>query len=226
VPREAILAEVRPADAANLRIAAPAASTRRFVSAHTANVHKHFLSNGRYTAAITQTGGGFSTWRGLAITRRRDDRTTDAGAHFIYLRDPWSGDVWSPTYLPFPGREPDEYAVAFDLDKCIFTRRDGDFETQLQIAVSPEDDLEVRRLSITNHGTRPREIEVTSYAEIVLGKQEDDIAHPAFGKLFVETTHDAQNAGLLFSRRPRAAEEERLWAFHVLGVDGRLGGAV
>jgi cyclic beta-1,2-glucan synthetase len=90
----------------------------------------------------------------------------------------------------------------------------------------PEDDLEVRRLSITNHGTRPREIEVTSYAEIVLGKQDDDIAHPAFGKLFVETAHDAQNAGLLFSRRPRAAEEERVWAFHVLGVDGRLGGAV
>ena len=226
VPREAILAEPRPADAANPRIAAPPASTRRFVSAHTANVHKHFLSNGRYTAAISQTGGGFSTWRGQAITRRRDDRTTDAGAHFIYLRDPWSGDVWSPTYLPFPGREPDEYAVSFDLDKCIFTRRDGDFETQLQIAVSPEDDLEVRRLSITNHGTGQREIEVTSYAEIVLGKQDDDIAHPAFGKLFVETEHDAQNAGLLFSRRPRSADEERLWAFHVLGVDGRLGGAV
>jgi cyclic beta-1,2-glucan synthetase len=187
VPREAILAEARPADAANLRIVAPPASARRFVSAHTANVHKHFLSNGRYTMAITQTGGGFSTWRGLAITRRRDDRTTDAGSHFIYLRDPWSGDVWSPTYLPFPGREPDDYAVSFDLDKCIFTRRDGDFETQLQIAVSPEDDLEVRRLSITNHGTRPREIEVTSYAEIVLGKHDDDIAHPAFGKLFVET---------------------------------------
>ena len=226
VPREAILAEARPADAASPRLAAPPAVSRRFVSAHTANVHKHFLSNGRYTVGITQTGGGFSTWRGLAITRRRDDRTTDAGAHFIYLRDPWSGDVWSPTYLPFPGREPDEYGVSFDLDKCIFTRRDGDFETQLQIAVSPEDDLEVRRLSITNHGTRQREIEVTSYAEIVLGKQDDDLAHPAFGKLFVETANDAQNAGLLFSRRPRASEEERLWAFHVLGVDGRLGGAV
>jgi hypothetical protein len=85
------------------------------------------------------------------------------------------------------GREPEEYAVSFELDKCVFTRRDGDFETTLQIAVSPEEDLEIRRLSITNHGSRPREIEVTSYAEIVLGKQDDDIAHPAFGKLFVET---------------------------------------
>ena len=105
-------------------------------------------------------------------------------------------------------------------------RRDGDFETRLQIAVSPEDDVEVRRLSITNHGDRVREIEVTSYAEIVLGKPEDDLAHPAFGKLFVETEHADQNAGLLFSRRKRSADEESILAFHVLGVEGRLGGAV
>ena len=71
-----------------------------------------------------------------------------------------------------------------------------------------------------------RAIEVTSYAEIVLGRPEDDLAHPAFGKLFVETEHASQSAGLLFSRRPRSAEEETLWAFHVLGVEGRLGGAV
>ncbi len=68
--------------------------------------------------------------------------------------------------------------------------RDGDFETQLQVTVSPEDDVEVRRLSITNRGDRPREIEVTSYAEIVLGRPEDDLAHPAFGKLFIETEFD------------------------------------
>ena len=92
--------------------------------------------------------------------------------------------------------------------------------------MSPEDDVEVRRLSITNRGARPREIEVTSYAEIVLARPEDDDAHPAFGKLFIETEYDAQSAGLLFSRRPRSAEETNAWAFHVLAVDGRLGGAV
>ena len=84
----------------------------------------------------------------------------------------------------------------------------------------------MRRLSITNHGDRVREIEVTSYAEIVLGRPEDDLAHPAFGKLFVETERAEQNAGLLFSRRTRSADEESILAFHVLGVEGRLGGAV
>jgi cyclic beta-1,2-glucan synthetase len=225
VPREAIVSEPRPAEGATTIPAAPVLASRRLRSPHAASPHTQFLSNGRYTTAVTHAGGGFSMWRGLAITRQREDRTSDFGSQFIYLRDPWSGDVWSPTYLP-AGREPDEYDVTFELDKVTFQRRDGDFETRLQIAVSPEDDVEVRRLSITNHGDRPREIEVTSYAEIVLGRPQDDLAHPAFGKLFIETHHDAQNAGLLFSRRTRSAHEESVWAFHVLGVDGRQGGAV
>src|SRR6185503_16339049 len=92
---------------------------------------------------------------------------------------------------------------------------------------SSEDDVEVRRLTITNRGAQTREIEVTSYAEIVLSRPEDDLAHPAFGKLFIETEFDPQSAGLLFNRRPRSSDELPLVGFHVLGVDGsRLGGAV
>jgi len=225
VPREAILAEARPAEGATALPSTGVSASRRFRTPHTASPHTHFLSNGRYTAALTHAGGGASTWHGLSVTRRREDRTSDAGAHFVYLRDPWSGDVWSPTYHP-TCREPDEYEAIFELEKATFRQRDGDFETQLQVVVSPEDDVEVRRLSITNRGDRPREIEVTSYAEIVLTRPEDDLAHPAFGKLFIETEYDAQSAGLLFSRRPRSADEPHAWAFHVLAVDGRLGGAV
>jgi cyclic beta-1,2-glucan synthetase len=225
VPREAIVSEPRPAEGMTATPAAPTLASRRFRSPHTASPHTHFFSNGRYTTAVTHAGGGYSTWRGLSVTRHREDRTCDAAAHSIYLRDPWSGEVWSPTYLPLR-RDPDEYEVTFDLDKATFRRRDGEFETRLEIAISPEDDVEVRRLTIANHGDLAREIEVTSYAEIVLGRAEDDAAHPAFGKLFIETEHDAQNAGLLFSRRPRASDETRVWAFHVLGVDNRAGGAV
>ncbi|MEX2471160.1 MAG: glucoamylase family protein [Gemmatimonadota bacterium] len=225
VPREAIVSEPRPAEGVAVTPSAPAMASRRFRSPHTASPHTHFFSNGRYTTAVTHAGGGHSMWQGLSVTRCREDRTSDAGAHFIYLRDPWSGEVWSPTYLP-TRREPDEYEVEFELDKATFRRRDGDFETRLEVAVSPEDDVEVRRLTIANHGEVAREIEVTSYAEIVLGPPEDDLAHPAFGKLFIETEHDAQNAGLLFSRRPRAHDDTPVWAFHVLGVDNRAGGAV
>ena len=116
-----------------------------------------------------------------------------------------SGAVWSPTYQP-TRREPEEYAVTFSADQATFRRRDDDIATQLDIAVSAEDDVEVRRLSLTNRSDRIREIEVTSYAEIVLAPAEDDLAHPAFGKLFVETEYLADSAALLCTavRAPRA----------------------
>ena len=225
VPREAILSEPRPAESTTPAATVPVFASRHFRSPHTRSAHSHILSNGRYTTLLTNAGGGFSTWRDLCVTRQRQDWTADAGAHFIYLRDSWSGRVWSATYLPV-GTEPDEYEVTFDLEKATFRRRDGDFEVTLQIAVSPEDDVEIRRLSVVNRGDRPRDLEVTSYAEIVLGKPTDDIAHPAFGKLFVETEFDPQSTGLLFSRRQRSADEKPMWAFHVVGLDGRTRSAV
>ena len=226
VPREAILSEPRPVESTTAPPSLPVFASRRFRSPHTTNVHTHFLSNGRYTTAVTNAGGGFSMWRDVAITRRRDDPTCDAGAHFIYLRDPWSSRVWSATYQPVC-QEPDRFEATFDLDKLSFRRRDADIETQLEVAVSSEDDVEVRRLTIRNRGQQTREIEVTSYAEIVLARPQDDYAHPAFGKLFIETEFDTQSAGLLFSRRPRGTDESPMVGFHVLGVDGpRLGGAV
>jgi cyclic beta-1,2-glucan synthetase len=201
-------------------------ASRRFRTPHTACPHTHFLSNGRYTTAVTNAGGGFSKWRDLVVTRRREDPTSDAGAHYIYLRDPWSRRVWSATYQP-GCQEPDQFEATFDLDKITFRRRDADIETQLEVTVSSEDDVEVRRLTLMNRGDQTREIEVTSYVEMVLAPPQDDLAHPAFGKLFVETEFDPQSAGLLFSRRPRAADESPMVGFHVLGVDGpRLGGAV
>ena len=131
----------------------PVFASRRFRSPHTTSVHTHFLSNGRYTTAVTNAGGGYSMWRDIAVTRRRDDPTSDAGAHYIYLRDPWSGRVWSATYQPVC-QEPDQFDATFDLDKVTFRRRDGDIETQLEITVSSEDDVEVRRLTITNRGAQ------------------------------------------------------------------------
>jgi cyclic beta-1,2-glucan synthetase len=226
IPREAILSEPRPAESTTAPLSLPVFASRRFRSPHTTSAHTHFLSNGRYTTAITSAGGGFSMWRDLAITRRRDDPTSDAGANYIYMRDPWSSRVWSATYQPVC-QEPDQFDATFDLDKSTFRRRDTDIETQLEVTVSSEDDVEVRRLTVTNLGAQTREIEVTSYVEIVLASPEDDLAHPAFGKLFVETEFDQQSAGLLFSRRPRAADQSPIVGFHVLGVDGhRLGGAV
>src|SRR3989449_549327 len=224
-PRHAPITQPRPAE--ETRVAAPvsAVAVRRFRSPHTRYPHAQFLSNGAYTAIVTNAGGGASFCRGRAVTRYREDSTRDLGSHFLYLRDVRTGSVWSAAYHP-TDREPEEYLVTFQAEKAVFRRRDEDIATQLDIAVSTEDDVEVRRLTVTNRGDRPRELEVTSYAEIALASVADDLTHPAFSKLFVETEYLPESAALICARRPRARDEARVWAVHVLSVDGRMQGPV
>ena len=220
VPREAAAEPPRPAEESRSALVAPISRLRRFRSPHSFYPHAQFLSNGTYVTVVTNAGGGGSRWRNLSITRWREDRTIDPGSHFVYLRDVRSERVWSATYQP-TFWEPEEYLVTFSGERAVFRRTDDGIDTQLEIVVSAEEDVEIRRLSITNKSDRTREIEVTSYAEIVLGRQDDDVAHPAFGKLFIETEHLPGSAALLCGRRARAAGEPGAWAFHTLSVDGR-----
>ena len=130
-----------------------------------------------------------------------------------------SGAVWSAAYQP-TRREPDEYAVAFSAERATFRRRDEDLSTQLDIAVSTEDDVEVRRIAVRNHGTRIRELDVTSYAEIVLAPPAADALHPAFSNLFVQTEILRERQAILCTRRPRSASEQAPWMFHLMAVHG------
>jgi cyclic beta-1,2-glucan synthetase len=224
-PRHAPITRPRPAEETRLAAPVPAAAARRFRSPHTRYPHAQFLSNGAYTAVVTNAGGGASFCRGKVVTRYREDSTRDPGSQFLYLRDVRSGSVWSAAYHP-TDREPEEYLVTFLAEKAVFRRREQDIATQLDIAVSTEDDVEVRRLTVTNQSDRPRELEVTSYAEIALASVGEDLTHPAFSKLFVETEYLPDSAALVCARRPRAPDEARAWAIHVLSVDGRMQGPV
>ena len=196
---------------------------RRLTSAHTAALATHLLSNGRYAVMLTAAGSGYSRWRGLAVTRWRQDSTCDDWGSYIFLRDVRSGDVWSAGFQP-SGAEPDAYNVAFNEDRAEFTRHDGTLTTTLEVLVSAEDDAEVRRVSIANSGNRMREIDVTSYAELVLAPQADDVAHPAFMKLFVATEYLAGLGTILATRRRRSPTEQEIWAAHLAIVTGEAVG--
>jgi cyclic beta-1,2-glucan synthetase len=223
VPRTAAITQPRPVEETRAAGPAPAPVVRRFRSPHTLWPHAQFLSNGSYTTVVTNSGGGASFCRGRVVTRHREDATRDPGSQFLYLRDVRSGDVWSATHHPVGG-ETEDYLVTFLAEKATFSRRHDGIATLLDVAVSTEDDVEVRRLTVTNHSDRAREIEVTSYAEIVLAAAADDLAHPAFGKLFVETEYLPERTALLCGRRPRSADETALWAVHVLSLEGRTQG--
>ena len=192
---------------------------RRFRSPHDPVPRTHLLSNDRYVVMMTAAGSGYSHWRDLAITRWQEDVTRDAWGSYVFLRDVGSGAVWSAGYQP-SCVEPDSYEVKFAEDRAEISRRDGTITTKTEVVVSPEDDAEVRRLSITNLGSRPREIELTSYAEVVLESSSADDAHPAFSKLFVQTEFVDGVGALLATRRLRSPGDSPVWAAHISVVEG------
>jgi cyclic beta-1,2-glucan synthetase len=184
----------------------------------------HLLSNGNYSVMITAAGSGYSRWRDIAVTRWREDPTCDSWGLYVFLRDVENGQVWSAGYQPV-GREPDSYEVSFSEDRAEITRKDGPIVTSTEIVVSPQDDAEVRRVSLTNTGNRVREIELTSYSEVVLTAPDADSAHPAFAKLFVQTEFVAEAGTLLATRRKREPKELELWAAHLSVLEGEaIGG--
>ncbi|WP_242359884.1 GH36-type glycosyl hydrolase domain-containing protein [Anaeromyxobacter sp. SG17] len=225
VPRQAAVILPRPDETARVAAPVPPAAARRFRSPDTTFPHAQFLSNGSYTAVVTNAGGGASFCGERAVTRWRRDATRDLGGQYLYLRDVRSGRVWSATHQP-TARAGGDDVVTFTIDKATFQRRDDDLATRLDVAVSPEDDVEVRRLEVTNLGDRPRELEVTSYAEIVLAPTADDLAHPAFGKLFVESEYVPECNALVCRRRRRAPDDAEVFAVHVIGQEGRTQGPV
>ena len=129
-----------------------------------------------------------------AITRWREDVTRDHYGTFCYLRDVTSGEFWSPLISPLPWPQ-DLRGHILRRQGRISSTQDADFETHLEIAVSPEDDIELRRLRITNRVAHARTIEITTYAEVVLAPAIADELHPAFGNLFVQTEIAAREAG-------------------------------
>ena len=177
------------------------------------------LSNGRYHVMVTNAGGGYSRWKDLAVTRWREDTTCDNWGTFCYIRDATSGAFWSNTHQPTLKRA-ETYAAIFSEGRAEFRRRDLDYDTHTEIVVSPEDDIELRRVRITNRARIRRTIDVTSYAEVVLAAPAADALHPAFTNLFVQTEIMRERQAILCTRRPRSLAEQPPWMFHLMAVRG------
>jgi cellobiose phosphorylase len=179
----------------------------------------HLLSNGRYHVVVSSAGGGYSRWRDLAVTRWREDATCDGWGTFVYLRDVETGEFWSAAAQPVLKTTRRSEAI-FTQARAEFLQRDEDLEVHTDISVSPEDDVELRRVTLTNHSSAPRIIELTSYAEVVLAPAAADLAHPAFSNLFVQTEFVQPNPAILCTRRARSADERPPWLLHLVVGQG------
>lgn len=185
----------------------------------------HLLSNGRYHVVISSAGGGYSRWRDLAVTRWREDATRDCWGTFVYLRDVATGEFWSTAYQPTL-RATKGYEAIFTQARAEFRQRHAGLEIHTEISVSPEDDVELRRLTITNRSSGTRVIELTSYAEVVLAIPDADAAHPAFSNLFVQTEFAPKSSAILCTRRARSQEEKPPWLLHLMVGQGGEPGAI
>lgn len=190
---------------------------RVFADPNRAEPAVQLLSNGRYHVMVSSAGGGYSRHREMAVTRWREDISSDNWGMFCYLRDVASGEFWSSAFQPSL-RKPEAYEAIFSDARAEFRVRERDFDAHTEIVVSPEDDIELRRIRITNRGRAKRTIEITSYAEVVLASPMADAVHPAFSNLFVQTELVRALQAIVCTRRPRSSLEPVPWMCHLLAV--------
>ncbi|HLJ89280.1 MAG TPA: glucoamylase family protein [Candidatus Angelobacter sp.] len=197
---------------------------RVFHTANTSVPEVQLLSNSKYHVMVSNAGGGYSRWRDLAVTRWREDATSDHWGTFCYIRDVGTGKFWSSAYQPTV-KPLDYYEAIFSESKVEFRCHEGEFEAHTEIAVSPEDDIELRRVTLTNRSHKQKVVEITSYAEVVLAPPAADVLHPVFSNLFVQTEILEPRRAILCTRRARSLDEQTPWMFHLMVVHGANTGA-
>ena len=193
---------------------------RTFTDPHTPSPEVHLLSNGRINVMLTNAGGGYIKWKDLAVTRWRVDSTLDNWGPFVYIRDPEKNEFWSAGYQPVL-KKPDSYEVSFLQARVEFKRTDNTIETNMEIAVSPEDDVELKRIRLTNRGWKSRQLEITTYGEVVLRAQAADELHPCFGNLFVQSELLKDRNSIICTRRPSSNSEKPPFLFHGISLHGK-----
>ena len=178
----------------------------------------HLLSNGKYSVMVSSSGGGYSNWKEIAVTRWHGDPTRDNDGMFFYIRDLDSGEVWSAGYQPML-RESKTYQAIFRGSMAEFWSKVSDIDTYAEVIVSPEDDVELRSIRVTNRSLRTRRIELTSYAEVVLTTPAADATHPSFSNLFVETEIVRKRSAILCTRRASSKDERTPWMLHLIAAE-------
>jgi cellobiose phosphorylase len=195
-------------------------SLRSFTTADSPFPEVHLLSNGRYHVMITAAGSGASRWQDLALTRWQEDATRDHWGTFLYVRDLDAGTLWSATPQP-TGCEFDRYEAQFSEGVAEFQATREYIQVHMRVAVSSEEDVELRRLIVSNLSNRERHLEITSYTEVAMLNGLNASEQPAFNGLFLEAEALPAKAAVVCTRRTRSPQENWPLFFHGMIVHQR-----
>ena len=172
------------------------------------------LANGRYAVAVTPLGDGFSVLDDLLLTAWRPDPVEGGGGVIVYAREPGAAEAWTLCGRPTPGQAPG--VVLAHRDGLAIERRHGPWQSTVEVRLHDTLGLEERTCRIVNTDQRARELELTSYVEVVLNPPAAQESHPAFAKLFVQTALAGAGPVLRATRRARSAHERWPVLLHAL----------
>jgi cellobiose phosphorylase len=192
-------------------------ASQRFENALSPTPKLRLLSNRRLSTVIDDAGnGGTFLTDNIQLTRYRTDEQFGRFGFYIYIKNLKNKKFWSTTYQPTLV-EPDTQEIFFNFDKVEFKRRDQDISLHSEITVSPEDNVEIRRVKISNHNTKDKaQLELTSFAEVSLNSFQSDLAHQAFTKLFIESEFLEEYDALIFTKRPRSEKDKTIFLAHAV----------
>lgn len=176
----------------------------------------NYISNGNYSLLLTSDGDGFSNCKGMMLYRWRADVYADTG-NYTYIKDVKENRLWSTAYKPTK-TEPDKYRVIFSPHQTEFIRRDGDVGTHTVVSMSPDDNLEIRKVTLKNYGNEEKHLEITSYLEVVADSYSAEVGHPAFNKLFIESEYLDEGAVFL-SRRRGGRSSQGTYVMHMIKTE-------
>ena len=186
---------------------------RRFNSSTNKNQEVLLLSNGNFSTMITLQGSGYSKEGNNLLYRWKGDSTVDNSGLFLYIKNLNSNEYWSATFEPCRN-DCEETDIEFSVDKAKFTKRCGSIKSEMEVVVSSEDSIDIRKLKLKNVGEKGISIEVTSYMEVTLTTMEADTAHPSFSNLFIQTEFDESTKTVIGKRRARVKDGKVPYIFH------------
>ena len=176
------------------------------------------MSNGRYSVSVRPNGAGRSRRSGADVSRWRDDALRDAYGSFFYLRRHTPQGTTAPVSLtqhPAPDSRA-HYEATLHSDHICLHAHWPDLRSCCTVWVSPEDDIELRRVELWNTSDHDTTIDLMSLFEVSLLDARADESHPAFANLFIHAGWDAADQALYFVRKPNVDKQAALHAVHFI----------
>lgn len=160
------------------------ATQREITKINTKLNNVNVIGNDKYTIIMDQKGNGYSKYNNILINRYKYTDDEEQGI-FFFFKNIKTKRIWTSNYMNYLSKA-DKYVMCFTPDMNKITRQDGNIETITKISVAPTEPVEIRRIELVNHGIEDETIEITSFLEPLISEKEQDYAHRAFNKLFLE----------------------------------------